>query len=141
MGHSHHTDHKDIENTHQSDCRNSPHRHSHSDLNMKGLLLHVAVDTLGSVGVLLSSFLIQRFGWRLADPLCSLAMAVFIVAAALPLLRESAELLLQRLPAETERELVRCLGLVRLNENTFLLLRLIFAIDFLVFYTFCASSY
>jgi Co/Zn/Cd efflux system component len=33
-------------------------------------------DTLGSVGVIFSSFCIMNFGWTIADPICSFCIAV-----------------------------------------------------------------
>lgn len=35
-------------------------------------------DTLGSVGVIISSLLIYYFGWMIADPVCSMFIAILI---------------------------------------------------------------
>lgn len=43
-----------------------------------GVLLHVIADTLGSVGVIISSLLIHQYGWMIADPVCSLFISVMI---------------------------------------------------------------
>jgi hypothetical protein len=43
-----------------------------------GIWLHVMADTLGSVGVIFSSFCIMNFGWTIADPICSFCIAVSI---------------------------------------------------------------
>jgi len=43
-----------------------------------GVFLHILADTLGSVGVIISSFLIHQFGWMIADPICSLFIAILI---------------------------------------------------------------
>ena len=43
-----------------------------------GVFLHVMADTLGSVGVIVSSGLIQQFGWMIADPICSVFIACLI---------------------------------------------------------------
>ena len=59
-------------------------------------------DTLGSVGVIISSFLIQNFGFQRADPICSLFIALLIFASVLPLLKESAFVLALRSPADVE---------------------------------------
>jgi solute carrier family 30 (zinc transporter), member 5/7 len=66
--HSHH-DHAD-------------HGHSH---NMRGVFLHVMADTLGSVGVIVSTLLIQLYGWTGFDPIASLFIATLIVASVVPL--------------------------------------------------------
>lgn len=39
--------------------------------NMRGVFLHVLADTLGSIGVIVSTILIEQFGWFIADPLFS----------------------------------------------------------------------
>ena len=42
-------------------------------------------DTLGSVGVILSTILIQWYGWTGFDPIASLFIATLIVASVVPL--------------------------------------------------------
>ncbi len=42
------------------------------------MLLHVIADTLGSVGVIVSSILIHLYGWMIADPVCSLFISIMI---------------------------------------------------------------
>jgi solute carrier family 30 (zinc transporter), member 5/7 len=83
------------------------HEHSHSSSsvndNMRGVYLHVLADTLGSVGVITSSFLIQTFGWYIADPLCSICIAIMIFVSVIPLLKHSSSLLLLRTPIEKEK--------------------------------------
>ena len=53
---------------------------------------------MGSVGVIISSILVQTFGWLIVDPLCSIFIAVLILLSVVPLLRESAEILLLATP-------------------------------------------
>lgn len=84
---------------------NHTHSHSHGgggghthNTNMQGVFLHVLADTMGSVGVIISSLLIQQFGWYIADPICSLFIAILILVSVFPLLRESAEILLLATP-------------------------------------------
>jgi len=67
--------------------------------------LHVLADTLGSVGVILSTLLIQTFGWHIADPICSLFIAALIFVSVLPLIKETALVLLLRTPEELQRPL------------------------------------
>ena len=43
-----------------------------------GVFLHVLADTLGSVGVIVSSLLIRYYGWMVADPICSMLIAGLI---------------------------------------------------------------
>ena len=65
------------------------------------MFLHVLADTMGSVGVIISSLLVQTFGWYIVDPICSLFIAVLILLSVIPLLRESAEILLLATPNYT----------------------------------------
>ncbi|KAK9107944.1 hypothetical protein Syun_023955 [Stephania yunnanensis] len=82
-----------------------PEKHHHIDHNMEGIFLHVLADTLGSVGVVISTLLIQYKGWLVADPACSIFISVLIVSSVIPLLRNSAEILLQRVPRAHEQDL------------------------------------
>ncbi len=73
--------------------------HTHSgNANMRGMFLHVLADTMGSVSVILSSLLIQQFGWLVADPICSLFIAILIMVSVIPLLKDSADALLLATP-------------------------------------------
>eukprot|EP01135_Chromosphaera_perkinsii_P007644 Nk52_evm100s914 gene=Nk52_evmTU100s914 len=81
------------------------HGHSHDNSNMKGVFLHVLADTLGSVGVIISYFLIEYFGWSRSDPICSVFIAVLIFLSVIPLLQESLTILLQRTPEGMEHSL------------------------------------
>ena len=100
-GHVHHHDH-----AHSHD--HSSHDHGSSaatNTNMKGVFLHVLADTLGSCGVIVSSLLIQYFGWNIADPICSLFIAVLIGLSIVPLLTETAKILLNCVPSEMQADL------------------------------------
>ncbi|CAG9105592.1 hypothetical protein JYU34_019001 [Plutella xylostella] len=72
---------------------------------MRGVFLHVLADTLGSVGVIISALLMRTFGWMRADPICSMAIALLIAASVVPLIRDSAGVLMQRTPTALERSL------------------------------------
>ena len=56
--------------------------HGSSD-NVRAVLLHVMADACGSVGAILSSLLVRYRGWHWADPVCSLSVALLILASAL----------------------------------------------------------
>ncbi|KAF8365425.1 hypothetical protein PRIPAC_83254 [Pristionchus pacificus] len=79
------------------------HGHSHN-ANMQGVFLHVLADTLGSVFVIISTFLMEWFGWQWVDPFCSFILSLLILGSAYPLLRSSACTLLQEIPPEMEEE-------------------------------------
>lgn len=88
--------------------KQKPHRHI--DHNMEGIFLHVLADTMGSVGVVISTLLIKYKGWLVADPICSIFISVLIVASVISLLRNSAEVLLQRVPRAHEHDLREALN-------------------------------
>ncbi|GAA0150779.1 hypothetical protein LIER_37179 [Lithospermum erythrorhizon] len=81
------------------------HHHRHIDHNMEGIFLHVLADTLGSVGVVISTLLIKYKGWLVADPACSIFISILIVSSVIPLLCNSAGILLQRVPRAHEQDL------------------------------------
>ncbi|KAF5763842.1 putative cation efflux protein [Helianthus annuus] len=102
--HNHDHDHAHHDHDHDHD-HEQKHHHHHIDHNMEGIFLHVLADTLGSVGVVISTLLIQYKGWLIADPACSLFISILIVSSVIPLLKNSAEILLQRVPRDQEHEL------------------------------------
>eukprot|EP00794_Sanderia_malayensis_P009563 gene9563-10551_t len=97
FGHSHdgahHHGHSHDNNHHKTSSKNSK-----GTTNMQGVFLHVVADTLGSVGVIISSLLIQQYNWYIADPICSLFIAVMIFMSVLPLLKQSSHVLLLKTP-------------------------------------------
>lgn len=70
-----------------------------------GVFLHVLADTLGSVGVITSSLLIEHFGWFIADPICSVLISMLIFASVIPLLKNAAKVLLLSVPQQAKKEL------------------------------------
>lgn len=77
------------------------HGHSHGDLNMRGVFLHVMGDALGNIGVIASALFIWQtsYKWRFyADPAVSLVITVIILASALPLCKAASRILLQAVP-------------------------------------------
>uniref|UniRef100_A0A4W4F828 Zinc transporter n=1 Tax=Electrophorus electricus TaxID=8005 RepID=A0A4W4F828_ELEEL len=115
-GHSHHG-HGTGEHSHTHGHSHGGHSHSHGhghshspggrsmNANMRGVFLHVLADTMGSVGVIISTVLISQFGWLIADPICSLFIATLIFLSVIPLLKDACEVLLLRTPPEQEKDL------------------------------------
>lgn len=54
---------------------------------MQGVYLHILADTLGSVGVIVSAILMWAFGWMIADPICSMFIAILISLSVLSLIK------------------------------------------------------
>ena len=74
---------------------------SSAQLNMRGVYLHVLGDALGSV-IVIASALIIKFAtghWTIyVDPVMSILMVLLILKTSVPLMRESALILLQTVP-------------------------------------------
>ena len=67
-------------------------------INVRGALLHVIGDALGSVAAIVAGLFIVFAGWRLADPIASLVIALLICYGALRLLRETTHVLMEGTP-------------------------------------------
>ncbi|KAN0064922.1 putative zinc transporter msc2 [Thecaphora frezii] len=89
--HGHEHDHHHHGHGHGHD-HGHDHGHGHSH-NMLGVYLHVMADTLGSVGVIISTLLIQKFGWTGFDPIASLFIATLIVLSVIPLVVDAGKIL------------------------------------------------
>ena len=72
---------------------------------LQGVFLHILADTLGSVGVIISALLMSNFGWMIADPICSMFIAIMVALSVYPLLRDSIHVIMQRTPKEIEDKL------------------------------------
>ena len=77
---------------------------------MMGIYLHVLGDALGSVAVVLSTYLISINGWSGWDPLASTGIAIIIFGTAIPLVKNCAQKLLLTVPGDTEYDLREALA-------------------------------
>lgn len=107
-GHSHNSSHN-----HSHGSNNHGHSHdaeqdSGNSQIMKGVFLHILADTLGSVGVIISAVLMQMFGWMIADPICSMFIAILIAISVLALIKDSVMILMQRQPVSLDTVLPQC---------------------------------
>ena len=67
-------------------------------VNIKGALLHVLGDLLGSVGAIAAAIGIWVTGWTLLDPILSVLVALLILRSAWSLLKGSTHILLEGAP-------------------------------------------
>jgi len=84
--------------------------HSHGNLNMKGVFLHVLGDALGNIGVIATALFIwgTDFSWRYySDPVISLVITAIIFSSALPLVKSASLILLQGVPRGISLEEVK----------------------------------
>ncbi|WP_189585831.1 cation diffusion facilitator family transporter [Litorimonas cladophorae] len=73
------------------------------NLNIRGAVLHVLGDLLGSVAAIAAAVIILTTGWVLADPILSILVAVLILRSAWALVKDSAHVLLQGAPSNLDR--------------------------------------
>lgn len=117
IGHSHETTEKHSHEHSHDDSHEHSHSHSHSNShndtqsqdgmndNMKGIFLHILADTLGSVGVVISTILTKIFHWDGFDPIASIIIAVLIFLSAIPLIKSTGSTLLLKLTNDKETKI------------------------------------
>ncbi|WP_295453141.1 cation diffusion facilitator family transporter [uncultured Thiodictyon sp.] len=76
------------------------------DLNVRGALLHVMGDALGSVAAIVSGLVIWTTGWTPIDPLLSLLICGLILSSSVGLLSEALHTLLDGVPGSLPLESV-----------------------------------
>ena len=102
--HTHSTEEDHVHANHKHSQPKDPAKagaHSHSDLNMRGVFLHVMGDALGNIGVIISALIIWKTNWPgryYADPAISLVITVVILASSIPLCKAASKILLQAVP-------------------------------------------
>lgn len=79
---------------------------THDNLNMKGALLHVFGDLLGSVAAIVAALSIMFFGWGFMDPLASVIVAILIAVSAFRILRQSLNVLMEGVPENIDVDTV-----------------------------------
>ena len=74
------------------------HRGRSENLNVRGALLHVLGDMLGSVGAIVAALIILWTGWTPIDPILSVAVVLLILRSAWKVTKESGHILLEGTP-------------------------------------------
>jgi cobalt-zinc-cadmium efflux system protein len=77
-------------------------RGASDNMNVRSALLHVMGDALGSLAAIIAGLCVTLFGFALADPLASLAIAGVIGVGSLRLLREAADVLMEATPTDLD---------------------------------------
>lgn len=75
-------------------------------LNIKGALLHIFADMLGSVGAISAGVIMYFTGWYQTDPLISIMLGVLIFYSSARLIQDSLNVLLEGVPSHIELEAV-----------------------------------
>ncbi|WP_445619842.1 cation diffusion facilitator family transporter [Kushneria sp. Sum13] len=80
------------------------HSGDRGNINIRGALLHVLGDLLGSVAAIAAAVVIMLTGWMPIDPLLSLLAAALIARSAWKITTQSAHILLEGAPAHIDSE-------------------------------------
>lgn len=81
--------------------------HSHGNLNIKAVSLHLLSDALGSASAIIAGIGVWKFGWTWIDPLCSIIISLLIFVGALRLVLESVHILLEGVPKKIKTPKIR----------------------------------
>jgi zinc transporter 5/7 len=99
--HHHHEGHENESNEKHdlNKCKEKDHHHEHKhhghkNENIYAIYIHILADTLGSVAVLISAFLIKYYHLHISDPICSLFISAMIIFSTIPVLKNASMTLL-----------------------------------------------
>lgn len=81
-------------------------KHQKNDINTRGAFLHMAADTLVSVGVVISGIVISLTGWYFIDPIIGIVVAIVILVGTWDLLSESLRMSMDAVPESIDSEAV-----------------------------------
>ncbi|KRL22310.1 cation diffusion facilitator family transporter [Lentilactobacillus kisonensis] len=71
---------------------------SKSNLNMRATYLHIMSDALSSIAIIVGGVLIDLYNWTLVDPIVTILVALYIIYEAVPIVRQTARILMQGAP-------------------------------------------
>jgi len=78
------------------------HGAEHGHVNIRGALVHVVGDLLGSIAAIVAAIVIMATGWTTIDPILSLAVAALLIRSSWALVSHSAHILLEGTPTELD---------------------------------------
>jgi len=92
-----------------------------ASLNLKGAWAHVLADLLGSVQAVVAGLLIGLYGWRIADPIASVLIALLVLGSSWRILRDSVHVLMEGAPrhldpSELEAEIAGVPGVIEVHD-------------------------
>lgn len=82
-------------------------RQGGESLNVRGALVHVLGDALGSIGAILAAILILTTGLTAADAVISIAISGIILISAYSILRQTFDVLMEAVPPHLDLEAIR----------------------------------
>lgn len=77
-----------------------------ANVNLRGALLHVMGDLLGSMAAIVAAVIIIATGWTPIDPLLSVLVALLILRSAWALVSQTGHILMEGAPGHVERDAV-----------------------------------
>lgn len=80
------------------------HKAGENNINIKGAMLHVASDLLGSIAAIIAAVVIWLWGWTRIDPILSIFVALLIGRSAWTLLKETTHILLEGAPGHIDAD-------------------------------------
>jgi cobalt-zinc-cadmium efflux system protein len=95
--------------------------HGHPNANVRAALAHVLADAAGSVAAIIAAVCVLFLGWRRADPLISVGLALLILWSAWKLITRTADVLMEGAPvglmvADLERTIRETPGVAQLHD-------------------------
>ena len=82
------------------------HGGDRENLNMRGAILHVLGDLLGSAAAIAAALVILATGWTPIDPILSVLVSLLLLYTAWSLMRAAAHVLLEGVPPSLDRDLI-----------------------------------
>lgn len=80
------------------------HGGERDNVNMRGALLHVLGDMLGSIGAIAAALVILLTGWTPIDPILSVLVSVIILTGAWRLVRDAGRILVEAAPESLDTQ-------------------------------------
>ncbi|MEQ8396920.1 cation diffusion facilitator family transporter [Thalassobaculum sp.] len=77
------------------------------NLNIRGAILHVMGDLLGSVAAIIAAVVIMWTGWLPIDPILSVLVSILVLRSAWVVAKDAVHILLEGAPAKLEAGIVR----------------------------------
>ncbi len=71
----------------------------HRDINIKSIFYHMISDAVSSIGIVVAAIIILFTRWNFLDPLVSIGICILIIYWSAGVLKESAQILLEMVPA------------------------------------------
>lgn len=83
------------------------HRGDRDNVNMRGAMLHVLSDLLGSLAAIIAALAILQNGWTPIDPLLSVLVALLVLRSAWSLVRRTGHILMEGSPEGFDPEALK----------------------------------